>query len=82
MDGWMCGDVRVCPSVRLVTLWVRPHLFCVSVRSFGDIVGASQPRRKLGKILYMKDDLRIAGIHTGGCIHSPGLTTTVSFLVH
>ena len=46
------------------------------------IVGASQPRRKLGKILYTKDDLRIAGVHTGGCIHSPGLTTTVSFLVY
>ena len=71
----------MCSSVRLVTLWVRPHLFCVSVRSFVDIVGASPPRRKLGKVLYMKDDLRIAGIHTGGCIHSPGLTTTVSFLV-
>ena len=33
----------VYPSVRLVTLWVRPHLFCVSIRSFGDLVGASPP---------------------------------------
>ena len=44
-----CGCVPtyfVCPSVRLVTLWVRPHLFCVSVRSFGDIVGASPPYMK------------------------------------
>ena len=33
----------MCSSVYLVTLWVRPDLFCVSVRSFGDIVGASPP---------------------------------------
>ena len=33
----------VYPSVRLVTLWVRPHLFCVFIRSFGDLVGASPP---------------------------------------
>ena len=32
MDGWMCGDVR--------------GSLCVSVRSFGDIVGASPPYMK------------------------------------
>ena len=80
--GYIVGaSPLMCPSVYLVTLWVRPDLFCVSVRSFGDILGASPLRRKLGKILYMKDDLRIAGIHTGGCIHSPRLPTNVPFLV-
>ena len=44
MDEWMDGDVRVCLSVCLGTLWVRPHLFCVSVRLFGDIIGAYLPR--------------------------------------
>ena len=33
-----------CVSVRWVTLWVRPPLCPLSVRSIGNIVGASPPR--------------------------------------